>query len=75
MSHSVGVTLIANQSIHLLGKEINVYMLISIVLDDDTVTGFCIKDSRAKLGYVWVENGDDYIPQSIDEYEENNKNK
>lgn len=69
MSHSVQVTLIANQSIHLLGKEINVHMLLSIGVDSDgKIKSFCIKDSRVSLGYVWVEKGDDYNPQDIDDY-------
>lgn len=35
MSHSVKVTLIADQVIDILGKRVNVHDLITITLDDD----------------------------------------
>ncbi len=47
MSHSVKVTLIADQEIEILGKEINVHKIIAIKVDaDGTITDALLAPER-----------------------------
>lgn len=58
MSHSVRVTLIGNQCLNLLGREINIHDIRSIMLDGENVCAVCLNVfdfDRLQSGYEWIE--------------------
>ena len=63
MSHSVKITIIADQGITILGKDINIHDLKSLTLNSNGgIIGYLANDSEEKFNY-----SEDYFKESSKE--------